>query len=77
MRIVCAKDERLLPRQRVELLGEIFADDSVERLGDDLAVELLDLDLDIVGSLEEFDLGGGGFIDGNVVAFFPKDAFFG
>ncbi len=44
---------------RVELLGQVFADDTVEGLGDDLAIEVLDVDLDLVGRGEEVDLRGG------------------
>ncbi len=56
MGIVGAEDQRLLARGRVEFRGQVFADDPVEWLGDDLAVEVLDIDLDFVGRGEQFDL---------------------
>ena len=40
----------------VEFLRQVLADDAVEGLGDDLAVEVLDVELDLVGRGEEVDL---------------------
>ena len=50
------EDERLAARGRVQLLGQVVADDFVERPGDDLAIEVLHLQLDLIGRVEEFDL---------------------
>src|ERR1041385_1865202 len=57
VRVIGGEDERFLARRWIDLPRQVFADYPVERLGDDLAVEAVDLDPDLVGRREEVDLG--------------------
>ncbi len=56
---VAQKIERLLLAERVQLVGELLADDAVEVLVDDALVEALDLEIEFVFELGRLDLAGG------------------
>ena len=56
VRVGGAEDERLPVEVRVDLLRQRAADDPVEVLGDDPAVEPLDLDVHLVGQRDEVEL---------------------
>ena len=72
-----AEDEGFARCRRIDFLGEIFADDAVERLGNDLAVEVLDLDGDLIGGGVEFDLGNVAFVNLDFITRVPDDALLG
>ncbi len=56
---VAQKIERLLFAERVQLLGQLRADDAVEVLVDDALVEALDLEVEFVVELGGLDFAGG------------------
>ncbi|MNZ30844.1 hypothetical protein D3C78_481300 [compost metagenome] len=72
--LVDAEDHRLLVAQRVELLGQLFADDLVEAGGDDPAVEGLDLEVEFVLQLGHVHLSGRGVDDADALAAGEMDA---
>ena len=72
--VVDAEDERLLPRRGIELLCQDLTHDAVEGFGDDLAVEVLDVQLDLVGGGEEVELVGACVVDLHLFYYPPDDA---
>ncbi len=77
MRVGGAEDERLLLAERVQLLGELLADDAVEVLVDDALVEALDLEIELVLELGRLDLAGGQVQRVDLLALGEVDAPFG
>lgn len=73
VRIGSAEDQRLLPRQRIELLRQIVADHAIERFGDDFAVEILNVEFDFVRRFKQFDLVIAAVENFDVVSCFPGD----
>ena len=72
-----AEDEGFAGGGGIDFLSEVFADNLVERLGDDLAVEVLDLDGDLIGSGVELNLGGVALVNLDFIAGVPNDALLG
>ena len=56
VRIIGTKDQRLAAESRVKLFSQIFANNPVEWHCDHLAVEILNVHLNFIRRLEEFDL---------------------
>ena len=72
--VVDAEDERLLARRGVEFLRQELAHDAVEGFGDDFAVEVLDVELDLVGGGEEVELVAVRVVHLHLFSHLPDDA---
>ena len=71
---VDAKDQRFSFAAGVYLLRQVVANGLVEWAGDDLAVEVFHIQVDVVWRLEQFDLVAPGVIDLEVFAHLPVHA---
>ena len=74
MSVSRTEDERLAARSRIQFLCKIFANNSVEWLGDYLAVEIFNFQFNFVRSLEKVDLITTGIVDLDLFSSLPRNA---
>src|SRR4030095_10127777 len=72
--VVDAENKSLLARRGVEFLRQEFAHDAVEGFGNDFAVKVLNIQLDLVGGGEEIELVAVHVIHLHLFSYLPDDA---